>query len=172
VWESELGSMYESADLLVAHNIGFDSRVLKATAEHHAIKMSDKPTACTVKIARGDLKITPAKLDNVCRVLDIPLQHHEALSDSLASAYIYIYAQTGEKHWLKKSSGEKVYEPLKDAEPMNQEVLAVDDDPHLVPQTAATVKPSQKKPLKNSISTLNSAESKKKLAELLKSNRK
>jgi DNA polymerase-3 subunit epsilon len=102
VWESELSELYESAELLVAHNIGFDSRVLKATAEHHAIKLKTIPTACTVKIARGDLQITPAKLDNVCRILEIPLKHHEALSDSLASAYIYLYSKTGKKQWKEK----------------------------------------------------------------------
>lgn len=100
IWHQELVQMYESADLMVAHNISFDARVLKATAEYHGIKIQEKPTACTVKIARNELEISPAKLDHVCKTLEIPLQHHEALSDSLASAYIYLYAKTGKKQWL------------------------------------------------------------------------
>jgi DNA polymerase-3 subunit epsilon len=100
IWNQRLNSLFDSADLLVAHNIGFDARVLKATAEHYGIILESKPTACTVKIARNTLEISPAKLDHVCKTLNIPLKHHEALSDSLASAYIYLYAKTGKKPWL------------------------------------------------------------------------
>lgn len=100
MWDQDFADLYNSVNLVVAHNIGFDSRVLKATAEHHGIKLPTKPTDCTVKISRNQLKITPAKLNNVCDVLKIPLKHHEALSDSLASAYIYLHAKTGEKPWL------------------------------------------------------------------------
>ena len=100
MWDKDFAELYESASLIVGHNIQFDARVLKATAEHHQIKLPTKPTECTVKLARNQLKISPAKLNNVCDVLKIPLQHHEALSDSLASAYIYLHAKTGEKPWL------------------------------------------------------------------------
>lgn len=146
VWDLELGSLYESADLLVAHNIGFDSRVLKATAEHHSIKLKEKPTACTVKIARSELEIKPAKLDHVCKTLEIPLQHHEALSDSLASAYIYLYAKTGKKHWIRSF---EIEQPT--------------------PITKTTVKP---KKLTEAISDLNSEKSKEALKALLKKTKK
>jgi DNA polymerase-3 subunit epsilon len=103
MWERDFGKLYESATLIVGHNIQFDARVLQATADHHQISVPTKPTECTVKLARNQLEIKPAKLDNVCKTLSIPLEHHQALSDSLASAYIYLYAKTGEKPWLTGS---------------------------------------------------------------------
>ena len=48
---------------------------------------------CTVRMARRILKIKPATLDNVCRTLDIELQHHQALSDAEACAEIVLRAQ-------------------------------------------------------------------------------
>ena len=107
MWEQDFSKLYESANLIVGHNIQFDARVMKATAEHHQINLPSKPTECTVKLARQQLKISPAKLNNVCDVLNIPLKHHEALSDSLASAYIYLHAKTGEKPWLLNQAPKK-----------------------------------------------------------------
>lgn len=110
LWDGELGELFLKADLIVAHNIGFDARVLKATAEHHGIEVPHRPTDCTVRISRNHLNISPAKLDHVCKTLEIPLKHHEALSDSLASAYIYLHAKTGEKPWLTGKSPVFQYE--------------------------------------------------------------
>ena len=45
-----------------------------------------------VQIARRDFKISPAKLSNVCQVLGIELNHHEALSDARACAQIVMRA--------------------------------------------------------------------------------
>ena len=169
MWEKDFGKLYESVDLVVAHNIGFDSRVLKATAEHHSITLPEKPTECTVKIARNQLEIKPAKLDNVCKTLKIPLQHHQALSDSLASAYIYLHAKTGEKPWLTGKPPERQYEFMVSESPdgpldLNQ------DFSRPVPITALPKKSSANAPAKNfthSISSLNSEQAKEKLAQLL-----
>lgn len=179
VWETGLGGLYECAELLVAHNIGFDSRVLKATADHHSIKLKDIPTACTVKISRGELEITPAKLDNVCRVLDIPLQHHEALSDSLASAYIYLYAKTGKKPWKQNDSDSTVDSSAKlsstDLLIGNGNILSYEkldittemDAGFEVNLEEKPKKPTSVKRLSKSISKLNSDESKAKLKAIL-----
>src|ERR1035437_6266439 len=72
MWDRDFSALYQSANLIVGHNIQFDARVLKATAEHHQITVPTKPTECTVNLARNHLKITPAKLNNVCDVLKIP----------------------------------------------------------------------------------------------------
>ena len=155
MWDQEFGKLYLDADLIVAHNIGFDSRVMKATAEHHSIKLPVKPTECTVKIARNQLEISPAKLDNVCKTLKIPLQHHEALSDSLASAYIYLHAKTGEKPWLTGKAPSIQYE------------MVIEDEP------VTALPKAKKKPVKisGSISSMNSEKSKERLAALLKKSR-
>lgn len=110
LWEQDFGRLYRYADLIIAHNVGFDVSVLKATAEHHQISLPTRPTDCTVQIARKQLEITPAKLNNVCQVLEIPLEHHQALSDSLAAAYIYIFAKTGEKPWIKPVPKQHAFE--------------------------------------------------------------
>lgn len=155
MWDREFSELYHSANLIVAHNIGFDSRVLKATAEHHGIKLPEKPTDCTVKIARNQLAISPAKLDHVCKTLKIPLQHHEALSDSLASAYIYLHAKTGEKPWLTGKPPALQYE------------MIADETPILSLPIKKLGKKNQKK-LSGSISSMNSEKSKAKLAALFK----
>ena len=184
VWESELGALYESAELLVAHNIGFDSRVLKATAEHHSIRIKDIPTACTVKISRGELEISPAKLDNVCRVLEIPLKHHEALSDSLASAYIYLYAKTGRKQWKEAPSiGTRDHSKqslissslMDNANVLSYEKLDISAEMEAgfgaSPQEV-TKKPAPVKKLAKTISQLNSEKSKAALKAILKKSTK
>jgi DNA polymerase-3 subunit epsilon len=99
VWEKSIRPWFESSSLMVAHNIGFDDRVLRASARHYGIEVPRIKTECTVKIARYKLGISPAKLSNVAETLGIPLNHHEALSDARASAMIYIHALTGTKPW-------------------------------------------------------------------------
>ena len=138
-------------------NIQFDARVLKATAEHHQISLPVKPTECTVHLARNQLKITPAKLNNVCDVLKIPLKHHEALSDSLASAYIYLHAKTGEKPWLTGKALALQYELV------NDDQTPITKLPRTKKKAIAKVKK-----LVDTISTKNSDKSKARLASLLK----
>ncbi len=89
----------EKSKLLVAHNIGFDDRVLRASAAHYGIKVPKIKTECTVKLSRYKLGIKPANLSNVSRTLGIPLNHHEALSDARASAMIYVHVETGKRPW-------------------------------------------------------------------------
>ena len=156
MWNKDFAQLYESANLIVGHNIQFDARVLKATAEHHQISLPVKPTECTVHLARNQLKITPAKLNNVCDVLKIPLKHHEALSDSLASAYIYLHAKTGEKPWLTGKSPALQYEMVSDDTPITA-----------LPKMKKKSAPKKKKPTE-AISQLNSEKSKSLLASLLK----
>jgi DNA polymerase III subunit epsilon len=95
VW-TQIQQTIAGVDYLVAHNATFDRRVLLATCNYYQInapEITGLPFICTVKIARQVLKISPAKLSNVCRVLDIELNHHHALSDAAACAQILVESQ-------------------------------------------------------------------------------
>ncbi len=78
---------------LVAHNESFDRSVLKRTMEHYALDYPELGLAerweCTMRIykAKG---FVPYKLDACCHQMDIPLQHHEALSDAIGCAHLYL----------------------------------------------------------------------------------
>jgi DNA polymerase-3 subunit epsilon len=100
IWEKGIAPWYLKSKLMVAHNIGFDQKVLHASAKHYGIEIPRIKTECTVKLARYKLAIKPANLRNVSDTLGIELNHHEALSDARASAMIYIHTLSGEKPWL------------------------------------------------------------------------
>jgi DNA polymerase III subunit epsilon len=99
-WRNTLGSWFKRANTLVAHNVGFDARVLKACAAKYGVELPELKTECTVQLSRNQLKISPANLKNVSDSLGIALKHHDAMSDARAAAYIYIHAKTGAKPWI------------------------------------------------------------------------
>jgi DNA polymerase-3 subunit epsilon len=103
-WHLKLKQWFKRADTLVAHNVGFDSRVLKATAGHYSIRLPELKKVCTVQISKNQLDIKPSNLAHVSKTLGISLNHHEAMSDAMASAYIYLYSQTGDKIWQQKKA--------------------------------------------------------------------
>lgn len=79
-------------EVIVAHNEGFDRNVLKSVLAYYdlspgAIKLSKK-WECTVKIYRKK-GFRPANLKACCERLNIPLNHHNALSDAEACAQLY-----------------------------------------------------------------------------------
>lgn len=87
---SEFLPFFEKADFIVAHNAPFDRGVLAGCCERYGITVPNKSFQCTVQVARKDFGIRPAKLSNVCKVLGIELNHHEALSDARACAQILL----------------------------------------------------------------------------------
>jgi DNA polymerase III subunit epsilon len=89
VW-TQIAETIESADYLVAHNARFDRKVLYACCDFHGIPYPKQEFLCTVDIARKTWNIRPTKLSDVCRHFDIPLEHHQALSDARACAQIAI----------------------------------------------------------------------------------
>ena len=91
LWK-DIASHFEGIDFLVAHNAKFDAGVLKACCERYQITMPTPSFKCTVQVARSQWNIYPTKLPDVCRHLDIKLNHHEALSDALACAHIMLAA--------------------------------------------------------------------------------
>ncbi len=79
--------------VVVAHNEGFDRRVLSSSMLYYDLSPSmldlHKRWECTVKIYRKK-GFKPCTLDACCIRLDIPLEHHHALSDAEACATLYM----------------------------------------------------------------------------------
>lgn len=91
VWEEVL-PLIEGVRFLAAHNAPFDRGVLEACCRRYGVKPPREEFLCTVQLARRVWDIYPTKLPDVCRALDIPLDHHEAGSDAEACARIVLAA--------------------------------------------------------------------------------
>ncbi|MBI9020201.1 MAG: 3'-5' exonuclease [Verrucomicrobia bacterium] len=78
---------------IVAHNESFDRSVLRRTMEHYELDYAELRLAerweCTMRIykAKG---FVPHKLNACCERLGIMLTHHEALSDAIGCAHLYL----------------------------------------------------------------------------------
>jgi DNA polymerase-3 subunit epsilon len=101
----ELQNFSHGIDDFVAHNAPFDRKVLHACCLAAGYRVPSNPFHCTVQIARRIFGIYPTKLSNVCQVLGIELNHHEALSDARASAQIVLLAQKKLAENLDSSQG-------------------------------------------------------------------
>jgi DNA polymerase-3 subunit epsilon len=80
------------ADFIAAHNASFDQGVMRACCGAAGLAPPTLPALCTVKLARRAWQLRPANLPAVCRHLDLPLKHHDALSDAEACARIVLAA--------------------------------------------------------------------------------
>jgi len=84
----EISGYFEGVDFVAAHNVSFDKRVLRSCCERHLITFPEVEFRCTVQLSRRVLGFRPANLPAVCERLKIKLNHHDALSDTLACAKI------------------------------------------------------------------------------------
>ena len=92
VWR-DFQSLWEEADLIIAHNASFDMRVLFACARQGGFVPEPRWYSCTVEIARSRWPEFPNhKLNTLCDELNIDLAHHNAESDATACAAIYVAA--------------------------------------------------------------------------------
>ncbi len=82
------------AGLLVAHNASFDRRVLLGCCRAFGLEAPSLPFACTVKGSRLKLHLPHHRLNDVCAYLGLELDHHNAASDALAAAKIYLYLRS------------------------------------------------------------------------------
>jgi len=78
---------------IVAHNESFDRSVLRRTMEHYELSYAELQLAerweCTMRIYKTKGFI-PYKLNACCERLGITLKHHEALSDAIGCAHLYL----------------------------------------------------------------------------------
>ena len=83
---------FANTELVIAHNVNFDRKVLESCAKRYGIELPNLRYGCTVELARRLLGIYPTNLPAVCARLSIPLKHHDALSDAAACARIALKA--------------------------------------------------------------------------------
>jgi DNA polymerase-3 subunit epsilon len=84
----EISGYFDGIDFAVAHNAPFDRSVLRACCAFYGIDEPGVDFECTLRIARKRLALSSNKLDRVSAHFGIELDHHNALSDSLACAKI------------------------------------------------------------------------------------
>lgn len=87
----EFSAFWQDADFLIAHNASFDRGVLRGCCAAAGLEPPAQPFLCTVKGSRKGLRLPHNRLNDVCEHLGIELDHHNAMSDALASARIYLY---------------------------------------------------------------------------------
>lgn len=79
--------------IVVAHNESFDRAVLMKSMAMYGLNYEHLQIAtkweCTVKIYKSK-GFKPTKLSDCCRVMNIKLKHHEALSDARACAQLFL----------------------------------------------------------------------------------
>jgi len=79
--------------LLVAHNAPFDRSVLNACMASAGLPPDQHNIStrwdCTLKLYRQK-GFSPCKLSDCCDALNIPLDHHHALSDAIGCAELYL----------------------------------------------------------------------------------
>lgn len=92
VWP-HMVAFVDGARALLAHNAGFDRRVLHASCQALDLAPPQLPFLCTLKGARRSLPLASRTLDSVCAHFGIPLEHHHAGSDARACAEIFVRLQ-------------------------------------------------------------------------------
>ena len=88
----DIRRLLDQVDFVAAHNASFDRSVLRACCNFYSLDPINLPFVCTVRLARKAWSLKPAALPNVCSHLKIPLNHHDAESDSHACAQILLAA--------------------------------------------------------------------------------
>jgi len=75
--------------VVVAHNgFSFDFDVLAKTLEYYGLEVPDYEKRCTYRLFKDNLF-------SLCQRLNIPLNHHEALSDARACAKLFSMSLSG-----------------------------------------------------------------------------
>ena len=91
LWRGELEEVF-SEGVLVAHNAPFDMAVLSKCLRAYGIRWRERaPYIDTVRMARQAFPSLPNhKLDTLSHALDISLMHHDAGSDALCCARVFL----------------------------------------------------------------------------------
>lgn len=90
LWE-QYGVLFSSS-ILIAHNAPFDLSVLSRCLRDYGLEAPRYlPYCCTVRMGRRCYpELANHRLDTLCRYRDIPLDHHNAGSDSRACADLFL----------------------------------------------------------------------------------
>lgn len=103
VWP-EIRSHFDEVPFLVAHNASFDASVLEALSRKYKYRYKEKEVCCTLKLSRHLWpKLPNHRLPSVIDHIGISdqLMHHEAESDAIACANIFLFAmQSGGMDWV------------------------------------------------------------------------
>lgn len=95
IWP-EIKHYFEECEFIVCHNAPFDKGVLNSCAQHYKITTPNREFRCTLKLSRQKLNLPSYQLSDVCQKFGIQLNHHEALSDAVACAKIYLKYESGD----------------------------------------------------------------------------
>lgn len=102
IWEQVQKLFHEK--LVAAHNTGFDLCVLKKTLRAYDIDESMVYYVDTLAMARAEIESESYKLPALCARFGIPLNHHDAGSDSSACASLlirFLKAGVDINHYIK-----------------------------------------------------------------------
>ena len=88
VWKSLQDKFSISSSTIVCHNAGFDMNILLELFLHYKISAPKFYYLDTINIAKLTWETPNYRLSTLASKLRIPLNHHDALSDSLACAKI------------------------------------------------------------------------------------
>lgn len=78
-------------DIVVGHNVRFDTAVLMNACGVHDIDWPQLDTICTLQLARATLQLPSYSLPWVADRLDVPeFDHHDPLADARASALVLV----------------------------------------------------------------------------------
>jgi DNA polymerase-3 subunit epsilon len=89
IWK-EISPFFSNIDFIAAHNAPFDKSVLKRSCGHYDLKMPEIDFICTYRKSEKMLKLKRFRLNDVSDYFGIELDHHNALSDTIACAKIMI----------------------------------------------------------------------------------
>jgi|GEM_PF-70629 Predicted phosphatase homologous to the C-terminal domain of histone macroH2A1 len=85
-----ISNFMAGAEYLLAHNAGFDRRILYACCQAAGVTEPAPPFLCTLKGSRKVLRLPSHKLNALSSYFNIELQHHHAQSDAVAAAAIWL----------------------------------------------------------------------------------
>lgn len=94
-WDQIWGEIQPILDgsVIIAHNAGFDARVLSSTCQLYDIAISNLDLQCTRLIAKKSWpNLRSHALANLAETLQIAFRHHDALEDARAAATVLIQA--------------------------------------------------------------------------------